>query len=184
MCTSKITVVQAVSVVFRGMVKMALLGVPYFISSLSSSVGVCLKRGCGFSLVWCGYIALSQVTRVAHTALADYCILRGTLVRAMQRWRDHCVLLVGNLRTSSLPHLIVCCEVRPHRHVVPRHKPESGHVDFHVVVPQAALVPGAVVRCAFDHRSAGVDRHLVGKDSVRPIHGLDDLILGKMPHCL
>src|SRR5207237_6034273 len=120
-----------------------------------------------------GHFVIIQ-TRVAHAALSDYGILRGTLVRAMQRRRDHCVLLVGNFRTSSLPHLIVGGEVGPYGYVVPRHKPESWHIDFHVVVPQAALVPAGVVRRAFDHRSASVDRHLVGEDSVRQIFGVVD----------
>ena len=48
-----------------------------------------------------------------------------------------------------LAHVVVEREVRADRDVVPRHEPEPRHVERHVVVEEAALVPGRIVRaCA------------------------------------
>ena len=120
-------------------------------------------------------------SRVAHAPLADDGVLRGALVRAMERRRDHRILLVRNLRPRRLSHVVVGGEVRPDGDVIPRHEPEPGHVDAHVVVEQAAAVPRRIVRCALDHRAARRDpRHAIGKDALRAIDGPNDVHLGQM----
>src|ERR1035441_1487435 len=84
-------------------------------------------------------------SRVAHVPLADLAMLRGALVPAVQGWRDHRVLLRGYLRPRSLTHEVIRRQVRSYRNVVPRHEPEAGHIDLHIVVPQPAAIPRRVV---------------------------------------
>ena len=118
--------------------------------------------------------------RVAHAALSDDGILGGALVAAVERGRDHRVLLIRDLRTGRLPHVIVGSEVGPNGDVVPGHEPKTRHVDLHIVMEETSLVPRGIVRRPANHRTPGINRHLVGEDSVWSIHSLNDFILGKM----
>src|ERR1051326_150021 len=120
-------------------------------------------------------------TRITNAALADHGIFGRPLVSAVQRGRNYRVLLVGNVRPRSLAHKIVCGQIWSYRYVVPGHEPKSGHVNLHVVMPQAAFVPGRIVWRALDHGAAGVYRHVIGKDSAWAIDSLDNVFFRKVP---
>ncbi len=122
--------------------------------------------------------------RVAHAPLADDRVGRGAGVRAVRDRRDDRPLLVGDGRRRRLPHVVVEREVRPDRHVVPRHEPEAGHVQLLVVVIEAAAVPRRIVRRALDHLAAGFDRHRRLEDAARTVHVLDDVLRRQMPERL
>ncbi len=108
-------------------------------------------------------------TRVADAAFADHRVFRRAFVGAMERRRNHRVLLVGNLGRCSLAHVVEGCEVWTNRHVIPRHEPEPGYVDAHVFVPEPAFVPSGIVRLALNHRAARVYRHAIREDAMRRI---------------
>ncbi len=84
-------------------------------------------------------------TCIAHAALADDGVFGGALVRAVQCGRDNCVLFIGDLGLRRFPHVVIGRQVRADGDVIPGHKPEAGHVDGLVVVPQAAAIPSRVV---------------------------------------
>ena len=102
----------------------------------------------------------------------------------MPDWRDHRPLLIGNIRARGLSHVVEEREVGTDRHVVPRHVPEPRHVQGHVVVIETALVPGRIVRRALNHPATGRDRHRVGKNAARAVHGLQDVLDGEVPQRL
>src|ERR1019366_2632652 len=118
--------------------------------------------------------------RVAHVPLADLGMLGSAFVRAMQGWRDHRVLLSGDLGPRGLTHEVIGRQVRPYGHVVPRHEPEARHVDLHIVVPQPAAIPRRVVGRALDHGSAGGNFRAVGEDAAGTAHTLHDVRFGQM----
>ena len=102
----------------------------------------------------------------------------------MRDRRDHGPLPARNLRRRGSPHVVVEREVRSDRHVVPRHEPEAGDVQLHIVVIQPAAVPRRVVRRALDHPAAGFDRHRGLEDAARSVDVLDDVLHRQMPQCL
>src|SRR2546422_3294163 len=71
---------------------------------------------------------------IAHAPFTDDGVVRCPRVRAVRDRRDDCPLLVGNLGPRSLADVIVKREVRSNRYVIPRHEPEAGNVERHVVM--------------------------------------------------
>ena len=98
--------------------------------------------------------------------------------------RDDGPLLRGDVGPGGPTHVVVQGEVRSHRHVVPGHEPEPGHVQELVVVEEPALVPGRVVRRALHHAPAGRHGHRVGEDPVRAVDGLQDVLRRQVPQRL
>ena len=122
--------------------------------------------------------------RVAHVALADDGVLGGAREGAMRDRRDDRPLLIAHRRLRGAAHVIEHLEVRADRHVVPRHEPQAGHVERHVVVPQAALAPRVGRRLALLHHAAGFDRHPVGENPARAVDVLDDVLRRQVPQRL
>ena len=98
--------------------------------------------------------------------------------------RDDRPLLILHRRLRGAAHVIEHLEVRADRHVVPRHEPEAGHVERHVVVPQAALAPRVRRGLALLHHAAGLDRHAIGEDAARAADALEDVLGRQMPERL
>ena len=93
-------------------------------------------------------------------------------------------LLISNFGLGGFSDVIVKGEVRPNRNVVPRHEPEAGEIERHIVVVEAALVPGGIVRRALNHAAASGDGHGVGEDSWWAVDGLQDVLFRQMPQRL
>ncbi len=93
-------------------------------------------------------------------------------------------LLVGDVALRGAAHVVEHLEVGPDRDVVPRHEPQAGHVERHVVVPQAALAPRIGVGLALLHHAAGFHRHLVGENPARAADVLDDVLRRQVPQRL
>ena len=122
--------------------------------------------------------------RVAHAALAHHRVLCRARIRAVADGRDHRPLLIRHLGLGGLAHVVEEREVGTDRDVVPRHEPQPGNVERHVVVIEPALVPRRIVRRALDHAAAGVHRHRVGKDASRAVDGLEDVLHRQVPERL
>src|ERR1039458_8571141 len=130
--------------------------------------------------------AVSTAARLAHSLHAKLLVLHvrspiesphhvegGALVAAMQRGSDHGVLLIGDLRTGGLADMVISGQVGTHGDVVPGHEPEARDVDSHVVVPEAAAIPGRIVGGALDHGAAGGDFGAVGENAMRSVDGFE-----------
>ena len=122
--------------------------------------------------------------RVAHVPLADNGLFGGAGERAVRHRRDDRPLLLAQRRLRGAAHVVEHLEVRPHRHVVPRHEPQAGHIERHVVVPQAALAPRVGRRLALLHHAAGFHRHLVRENPARAVDVLDDVLRRQVPQRL
>src|SRR5215204_2133861 len=129
--------------------------------------------------------AISQLVVVqsciADTAFTYDGVFSRALVGTVKCRSDHRVLLVRNLRRGSFPHMIESCEIWSNRHVIPRHKPKTGNIDSHAVVPQPAFVPGWIVRLALNHCTARIDRHSIRKYSTRSTRGFHNVLYRQMP---
>ena len=75
-------------------------------------------------------------------------------------------------------------DVRADRDVVPRHEPQAREIQWHVVVPQPALVPGGIVRRAPDHRAACRHGHRVGVNAARALRLFHDVLRRQVPERL
>ncbi len=93
---------------------------------------------------------------------------------------DNGILFVGNIGAGCFADVIVNGQIRADRNIVPGHKPKSGDVDLHIVMKEAALVPRGIIWSSFDHCAARVNRHRVGKNTVRPVDRLDNIHLRQM----
>ncbi len=102
----------------------------------------------------------------------------------MRHRRNDDPLLIRNLGLRRFSHVIVKREVRPHRNVVPRHEPQPGKIQRHVIVIEPALVPGRIIGRALNHPPASRHRHGVRINSVRRIHRLQNVLLRQMPQRL
>ena len=76
-----------------------------------------------------------------------------TMVSSVARVYEQCATGAMTAHCSSaisgfgrFAHVVVEREVRPNRNVVPRHEPQPGKIQRHVVVIQPALVPRRIVR--------------------------------------
>src|SRR5215831_452710 len=105
-------------------------------------------------------------TCVSHAPLAHNGVFGCILVGTMKSGSDDGVLLVRNLRFCSLPYVVVGSQIWSHRDVVPGHEPEAWNVDWHVVVPQAAPIPGRIIGSTLDHSAPSGDGHWIREDSV------------------
>src|SRR5687767_3036921 len=122
-------------------------------------------------------------TRVADATLADDRVFIGTAEAAGKRLGGGFGFVTRHGGPGGFAPLDGGGEIWTNRYVVPRHKPEAGNVDLHVVVPQPAFVPRPIVRLAIDHRAARVDRHPVGEDAVWTTGSFHDVLHRQVSKC-
>ncbi len=118
---------------------------------------------------------------VAHTSFADDRVFGRTGVTAMKNRSDNQILLIREFGVGGFADVIISCDVRTDRNVIPGRKPESRNIDFHIVVPESAFIPRRIVRCSFNHRTGGRNRHFISKNPVRSVNRFDNVHCWKMP---
>ena len=114
---------------------------------------------------------------IALVALTHDRVLGRACIAAVQRRRDHEVLLFRHGRRRGLPHVIEESEIRPDRDIVPAHEIEAWHVDHHVVPVQPTAVPRGVAGSPLNHAAAGDVRLGVGEDAGLAVDRFEHVLL-------
>ena len=114
---------------------------------------------------------------ISFVPLADDGVLGGTCISAVQRRRDHEVLLFRDVGRCRLADVVEQRDVGADRDVVPAHHVESRHIDLHVVAVETSAGPCRIGGRPLDHAAAGDVRLGVGEDAGLAADGLEHVLL-------